>query len=180
MTPFPAGSTGPTSSTPSSSRRDAASDARVVGAALADEPRAAPERRDPGRDVGRLAARPEHDPRGRVGAGRERLLEPDDHVEHEVSEAADRHRLRSSHGTCAACRRGADPWGRTLVARGERAGSRKMRTFVIGGLVGASAAAAARRLRPRRPRRETPAGLGAFESAPCYREVSERRRNEGP
>ena len=31
-----------------------------------------------------------------------------------------------------------------------------------------------------RPRREAPAGLGAFESAPCYREFSERRRNEGP
>jgi len=66
------------------------------------------------------------------------------------------------------------------VARGEGVGNRKMRTFVIGGLVGASAAAAARRLRPRRPRREAPAGLGAFESAPCYREFSERRRNEGP
>ena len=54
-----------------------------------------------------------------------------------------------------------------------------MRSFVLGGLLGASAAAAARRrLRPRR--RETPAGLGAFESAPCYREVAERRRADGP
>ena len=43
-----------------------------------------------------------------------------------------------------------------------------------------SAAAAARRLRPRRTRGETPAGLGAFESAPCYREVSDRRRSDGP
>ena len=57
--------------------------------------------------------------------------------------------------------------------------NRRMRTFVIGGLLGASAAAAARRLRPRRPRRETPAGLGAFESAPCYRDVAGRRRNDG-
>ena len=62
---------------------------------------------------------------------------------------------------------------------GERRG-RKMRTFVIGGLLGASAAAAARRLLPRAPRRETPPGLGAFETAPCYREFSERRRSDGP
>ena len=55
-----------------------------------------------------------------------------------------------------------------------------MRSLVIGGLLGASAAAAARRLRPRRSRPETPPGLGAFESAPCYREVSELRRNDGP
>jgi len=53
-----------------------------------------------------------------------------------------------------------------------------MRSFVIGGLIGASAAAAARRLRPPRPK--TPAGLAAFESAPCYREVTERRRSDGP
>ncbi len=61
----------------------------------------------------------------------------------------------------------------------ERRG-RKMRTFVIGGLFGASAAAAARRLLPRPPRRETRPGLGAFETAPCYRESSERSRSEGP
>ena len=59
--------------------------------------------------------------------------------------------------------------------------SRKVRSLVIGGLLGASAAAAARRLRPReKRRRETPAGLGAFESAPCYRELAERRRTDGP
>ena len=54
----------------------------------------------------------------------------------------------------------------------------RLRSFVIGGVVGASAAiAAARRLRPkRRPERETPAGLGAFEDAPCYRELVERER----
>jgi hypothetical protein len=67
------------------------------------------------------------------------------------------------------------------MSRGDGARSRKMRSFVIGGLLGASAAtAAARRLRPRPRRRETPAGLGAFESAPCYRELSERRRSDGP
>ena len=55
-----------------------------------------------------------------------------------------------------------------------------MRSLVIGGILGASAAAAARRLLPRRPRDDAPSGLGAFESAPCYREVSESRRSDGP
>ena len=58
--------------------------------------------------------------------------------------------------------------------------SKGMRSLLIGGLLGASAAAAARRLRPRRPRAETPSGLGAFESAPCYRELSENKRIDGP
>jgi hypothetical protein len=66
------------------------------------------------------------------------------------------------------------------MARADGTRARKLRSFVIGGLLGASAAAAARKLRPRRGRPETPAGLGAFESAPCYRELSERRRSDGP
>lgn len=50
----------------------------------------------------------------------------------------------------------------------------RTRSFLIGGLVGASAAiAAARRLRPKQRRRVTPAGLAAFEDAPCYREIVE-------
>lgn len=49
----------------------------------------------------------------------------------------------------------------------------RVRSFVLGGIVGASAAVAAGRRRQRR-RRETPAGLAAFEGAPCYRESSER------
>jgi hypothetical protein len=50
----------------------------------------------------------------------------------------------------------------------------RTRSFLIGGLLGASAAiAAARRLRPRQRRRVTPAGLAAFEDAPCYREIVE-------
>jgi hypothetical protein len=50
-----------------------------------------------------------------------------------------------------------------------------IRTFLIGGLVGASAALAA--VRRRRPvQRRTPAGLAAFEEAPCYEETLERER----
>jgi hypothetical protein len=54
----------------------------------------------------------------------------------------------------------------------------RARSFLIGGLVGASAAIAAARRRgdrtpTRRDRRATPAGLAAFESAPCYRELLE-------
>ena len=53
--------------------------------------------------------------------------------------------------------------------------SDRIRSFVIGGLVGASAAlAAVRRKRPR-PRPTQP-GLAAFEDAPCYRETLDRER----
>jgi hypothetical protein len=63
---------------------------------------------------------------------------------------------------------------------GQERGSR-IRSFVLGGLVGASAAlAAAKRNRPqRRPRRTTPAGLAAFEEAPCYRELVEKEERLG-
>jgi hypothetical protein len=52
----------------------------------------------------------------------------------------------------------------------------RVRTFLIGGLVGASAAlATARRrrelARQRRERRLHPAGLAAFEDAPCFQEL---------
>ncbi len=50
--------------------------------------------------------------------------------------------------------------------------SGRLRSFVLGGVVGASAAIAA--ARRRRRRREAPAGLAAFEGAPCYRELAER------
>ena len=51
--------------------------------------------------------------------------------------------------------------------------SDRIRSFVIGGLVGASAVlAAVRRKRPR-PRPTQP-GLAAFEDAPCYRETLDR------
>ena len=52
----------------------------------------------------------------------------------------------------------------------------RLRTFLLGGLVGASAALAAARRRQRSQRR-TPAGLAAFEDAPCYLETVERERS---
>jgi hypothetical protein len=61
-------------------------------------------------------------------------------------------------------------------------GSRRsrLRSFVLGGLLGASAALAAGRRRPRR-RRPTPIGLAAFEDAPCYRElVREEEQTDRP
>jgi hypothetical protein len=51
--------------------------------------------------------------------------------------------------------------------------SGRLRSFVIGGLLGASAALAAARRR-RRPNRPVQPGLTAFEDAPCYRETLER------
>jgi hypothetical protein len=59
-------------------------------------------------------------------------------------------------------------------------GRGRLSSFVLGGLVGASAAlAAARRRRGRRTlERRTPQGLQAFEGAPCYREIVERERLE--
>ena len=55
----------------------------------------------------------------------------------------------------------------------------RARDFLIGGLVGASAAiATARRQRTLRKRREQrlrqPAGLAAFEGAPCFEELVEQ------
>lgn len=55
-----------------------------------------------------------------------------------------------------------------------------MRSFVLGSVVGASAVAAALGRARRRRGRPVQAGLGAFESAPCYRELLERERREGP
>jgi hypothetical protein len=57
-----------------------------------------------------------------------------------------------------------------------------IRSFLLGGLVGASAVAATldrrRRLQRRRGR---PRGLAAFESAPCYLElIEEERERETP
>jgi hypothetical protein len=59
----------------------------------------------------------------------------------------------------------------------------RARTFLLGGLVGASAALATarrrRRLaRQRRERRLHPAGLAAFEDAPCFQELLEQEKEE--
>jgi hypothetical protein len=58
---------------------------------------------------------------------------------------------------------------------GERRRS-PLRSFALGGLVGAAGAiAAVRRLKtPSRRPRNAPGGLAAFEDAPCFREVVER------
>jgi len=56
----------------------------------------------------------------------------------------------------------------------------RARSFVLGGIVGASAVAAGLRRARRRRRRPVQAGLAAFEGAPCYRELLERERREGP
>jgi hypothetical protein len=58
---------------------------------------------------------------------------------------------------------------------------RRFRSFLLGGLVGSAAglAAAGRmRVKSRPARRTTPAGLAAFEQAPCYDEVIERERSD--
>ena len=56
----------------------------------------------------------------------------------------------------------------------------RLGSFVVGGLLGASAALAAASRRHRRtpPLRRTPQGLQAFEGAPCYREIIEKEREE--
>jgi cob(I)alamin adenosyltransferase len=56
----------------------------------------------------------------------------------------------------------------------DEAHARRLRSFVLGGLVGASAALSVARRRHRRRRRK-PAGLAAFEGAPCYQETLEQR-----
>jgi hypothetical protein len=63
---------------------------------------------------------------------------------------------------------------------GERRRSDRVRSFVLGGVIGASAVAAGIRRARRRRKRPVQAGLAAFESAPCYRELLERERSEGP
>ncbi len=60
---------------------------------------------------------------------------------------------------------------------GENRGGR-LGSFVVGGLLGASATLAAARRRRRRAQPDRPVfqGLEAVESAPCYREIVEKKR----
>ncbi len=58
------------------------------------------------------------------------------------------------------------------LSSGKRA---RLRSFALGGLVGAVGIVTARRLRrPSGRLRDAPAGLAAFEDAPCFLEVVER------
>ena len=63
----------------------------------------------------------------------------------------------------------------------DRSRRKRLRSFVLGGVVGAAGTiATVRRLRQpssRRPR-EAPAGLAAFEDAPCFLEVVEREARD--
>jgi len=59
--------------------------------------------------------------------------------------------------------------------------ARRLRSFLIGSVVGASAAVAAARrrrdlARRRRERQLHPAGLAAFEEAPCFQELLEQQQ----
>lgn len=62
----------------------------------------------------------------------------------------------------------------------ERRRRDRVRSFALGGVLGASAVLAAvrRRPRPAPPRRRAAGGLAAFEEAPCYRELAELERFE--
>jgi hypothetical protein len=56
-----------------------------------------------------------------------------------------------------------------------QAQARRLRSFLIGSAVGASAVLATARRRRRR-RQRPPVGLAAFEGAPCYQETMEDRQ----
>jgi len=55
-------------------------------------------------------------------------------------------------------------------------GRNRLKTFLLGGLVGASAVLAAARRRQEPPQAKPRRGLAAFEDAPCFREEQERDR----
>jgi hypothetical protein len=72
----------------------------------------------------------------------------------------------------------ARPRGRRLEIVEDDQRRTRLRSFVIGGIVGGAAGLAAGKLRARRAqgRRAGPAGLAAFEEAPCFRELVEEQR----
>ncbi len=55
-------------------------------------------------------------------------------------------------------------------------GAERLRSFILGSLLGASAVLATARRRRRRAG-QRPAGLAAFEDAPCYRELVDAERS---
>jgi hypothetical protein len=72
-----------------------------------------------------------------------------------------------------------------LPMDGNERRTERLRSFVFGGLIGASAVIATVRRRRRRDAPRHPAGLAAFEDAPCYQETIERdavsaRAERGP
>lgn len=57
----------------------------------------------------------------------------------------------------------------------------KLRSFLLGGIVGGAVALAAERVARRKaPDRRPPPGLAAFERAPCFEEVREREQRQAP
>ena len=68
------------------------------------------------------------------------------------------------------------PTGPTIRLVDEERRARRIGSFLFGGLVGASAVLAAARGGRRRRARVNPAGLAAFEDAPCFRELADRKR----
>jgi hypothetical protein len=59
-------------------------------------------------------------------------------------------------------------------------GRNRLKTFVLGGLVGASAVLAAVRRRPAGPEVKPQRGLAAFEDAPCFEEQTARDESRQP
>lgn len=57
----------------------------------------------------------------------------------------------------------------------------KLRSFLLGGIVGGVVALAADRVARRKaPERQPPPGLAAFERAPCFEELREREQRQTP
>lgn len=66
-------------------------------------------------------------------------------------------------------------WSRIIrLMDGDERRAERFRSFLFGGLVGASAVIAAARRRRLRGAPRHAAGLAAFEDAPCYQETIER------
>jgi hypothetical protein len=60
-------------------------------------------------------------------------------------------------------------------------GGSRLRPFLLGGILGGVAAVVAGRMREqRRAARTAPAGLAAFERAPCYQELVEAEQERTP
>ena len=162
-TPVAPSATGPTSSTPCARELPRDELARGVVAALRDAARLGSELRRPGRDVRRLAAGAGPVRGAHVAAGSERLLEPDDHVEQHVTER------RDPQGTIVPWSRGEDRAARAVgLSARRRSSAPRPRSRLR------AAAGWLRRLREERL--ERPAGLAAFEGAPCFEELLEQQR----